>query len=84
MLCLTIGCHCSPVPAPSVFQFISPGRLNLGLNAGVRLPQLPSLEFRQQEVPVPVPDVAMLEFPVFYPQINFVGRQAAAPITRKY
>ena len=78
---LMVAPYCIAAPA-SVFDFLTTGRLNLGLNAGVRLPQLPTLVLEDHEIPVPLPDLATIEIPFFYPQINIVGRELL--VTKSY
>ena len=78
---LMVAPYCIGAPA-SVFDFLTAARLNLGFNAGVRVPQLPTLTLEDREIPVPLPDLATIEVPFFYPQINIVGRELQA--TKSY
>ena len=71
---LMVAPYCIAAQA-SVFDFLKPARVNLGLNADVRLPRLPTLVLEDREIPVPLPDLATIEIPFFYPQINIVGRE---------
>ena len=66
----------------SIFDLLTATRVNLGVNAGIRLPQLPTLTLEDREIPVPLPDLATVEIPFFYPQINIVGRELQA--TKSY
>ena len=76
---LMVAPYCIAAPASaSIFDFLTSARLNLGVNAGVRLPQLPTLTVEDREIPVPLPDLATVEIPLFYPQINIVGRELQA------
>ena len=72
---LMVPPYCIAAPQSSVFDFLTGARVNFGLNAGVRLPQLPTLVLEDREIPVPLPDLATVEIPFFYPQINIVGRE---------
>ena len=74
---LIVTPYCIAAPA-SVFDLLTSAKLNLGVNAGVRLPQLPTLTVEDREIPVPLPDLATVEIPLFYPQINIVGRELQA------
>lgn len=69
---LMVAPYCIAAQA-SIFNFMKAARVNLGFNAGVRLPQLPTLILEHREIPVPLPDLATVEIPFFYPQINIVG-----------
>lgn len=60
-------CNGDGYGSPNVYQFLAPARLNLGFNAGLRLPQLPSLSFTEQDIPLPVPDLANVEIPFVFP-----------------
>lgn len=72
---LMVAPYCIAAVPASLFEFLRPARVNLGFNAGVRLPQLPTLVLEDREIPVPLPDLATVEIPFFYPQINIVGRE---------
>ena len=75
---LMVAPYCIAAPAASIFNFMKAARVNLGFNAGFRLPQLPTLILEDREIPVPLPDLATVEIPLFYPQINIVGRELQA------
>jgi len=60
--------------SPNVYEFLAPARLNYGFNAGIRLPQLPTLSFKEQEIPIPVPDLANVEIPFVYPIFSIPSR----------
>lgn len=72
---LMVAPYAIAAPAASVFDFLTPARINLGISGGIRLPQLPTLVLEDRELAVPLPDLATLEIPFFYPQINIAGRE---------
>ena len=79
---LMVAPYCIAAPQASVFDFLTGARVNLGLNAGVRLPQLPTLVLEDREIPVPLPDLATVEIPIPYLQLNIAGRGLHA--TKRY
>nr|XP_027230547.1 uncharacterized protein LOC113822207 [Penaeus vannamei] len=67
-------CTSAEYGSPNVYEFLAPARLNYGFNAGIRLPQLPTLSFKEQEIPIPVPDLANVEIPFVYPIFSIPSR----------
>ena len=79
---LMVAPYCIAAQQASLFEFLTGARVNLGLNAGLRLPQLPTLIVEDREIPVPLPDLATVEIPIPYLQLNIAGR--GLPATKSY
>jgi len=69
-------CNSAEYGSANVYEFLTPARLNYGFNAGIRLPQLPTLLFKEQEIPLPVPDLANVKIPFVYPIFNLPSKTA--------
>lgn len=61
-----------------VHEFLTPARLNYGVNAGFRPPQLLTLYLNERMIPLPVPGLANVEIPFDFPIFSIPSRRQVA------
>lgn len=67
-------CNSAEYRSPNVYELLIPARRNCGLSARIRHPLLPRLSFTEQDIAIPVPNLANVEIPFAYPILNIPSR----------
>lgn len=60
---------------PLIQDIIAPVPINYGFHAGFQFPRMPKFGFEEHEIPVPIPDLVNVDFPVFIPTFKIMPDQ---------